>query len=137
MSLAACYRKIRVRGSEPPPAESSEHAVGRSGTVEPPARARHRAVRGWAWIALVGGLCGLVPTALALSGAFDVQVAAAAAGALAATGGFGVGYLAWPGWRESESRRLLLSIAFFTIGAGTVLSSRGSASITEHAFRTT
>jgi hypothetical protein len=78
-----------------------------------------------------------VPTALALSGAFDVQVAAAAAGALAATGGFGVGYLAWPGWRESESRRLLLSIAFFTIGAGTVLSSRGSASITEHAFRTT
>lgn len=76
---------------------------------------------GWAWLAGVGALCALVPAALALSGAFKIQVTAAAAGALMTTGGFGLARAAWPDRRQSDLRRLLLSLGFFIGCAGAIL----------------
>lgn len=82
---------------------------------------RYRAARRWTGLAGVAALRALVPAALALSGAFEIQVTAAAAGALMTTGGFGLGRAAWPGWRESDPRRLLLSLGFFMGCAGAIL----------------
>lgn len=78
-------------------------------------------VKGWAWLAGVGAACALVPAALVLRGAFQIQVTAAAAGALLTTGGFGLGRAAWPGWRQSDVRRLLLSLGFFMGCGGAIL----------------
>lgn len=82
---------------------------------------REKIATGWAWLAGVGAACALVPAALVLSGAFHIQVTAAAVGALLTTGGFGLGRAAWPGWRQSDLRRLLLSLGFFMGCAGAIL----------------
>lgn len=89
--------------------------------MDPEQSVRDRAAGRWASLAGVGVVCALVPGALALSGAFQIQVTAAAAGALLTTGGFGLGRAAWPGWRQSDLRRLLLSLGFFLSCAGAIL----------------
>ncbi|HEV2076019.1 MAG TPA: hypothetical protein VGR10_07245 [Thermoleophilaceae bacterium] len=80
-----------------------------------------RAARSWVWLAGVAALCAGVPVGLALSGAFRIQVTAAAAGALMTTGGLGLARTAWPGWRQSDLRRLLVSVGFFVSCAGAIL----------------
>jgi hypothetical protein len=89
--------------------------------MDPAGSVRDRATRVWPWLAGVGAVCGLVPVALALSGAFQIQLIAAAAGALLTTCGFGLARAAWPGWARSDVGRLLLSLGFFACCAGVVL----------------
>ncbi len=89
--------------------------------MEPAGRGRDRGVGGWLWLTGVAALCASVPAALALSSALEIQVIAAAAGATMATGGFAVGRAAWPGWRRSELRRLVLAVGFFMCCAGLIL----------------
>lgn len=98
-----------------PPHGGPRNAMGASETI------RGKVASGWSGVAGVGGACALVPAVLLLSDAFQVQVIAAAAGALLTTGGFGLGRAAWPGWRRSDLRRLLLSLGFFLGCAGAIL----------------
>jgi hypothetical protein len=62
----------------------------------------------------------LVPARLAASGALEVQIVAAAAGALMATGGAGLLSVSWPRRRHSELQHLLAAMGFFLLCAGAV-----------------
>jgi len=72
-------------------------------------------------VAGVGAVCSLVPLLLAVSGAFRVQVAAAAAGALMMTAGVAFGPTGLPRRRRSELHNLLAAFGFFLIRGGVVL----------------
>jgi TRAP-type C4-dicarboxylate transport system permease small subunit len=77
-------------------------------------------IRFWRWLALGAVLFLLVPARLAISGALEVQVLAAAAGALMATGGVGLLSASWPRRRYSELHHLLAAMGFFLLCAGAV-----------------
>jgi hypothetical protein len=79
-------------------------------------------IRSWRWllVAALGLLFALVPARLAMSGALGIQIVAAAAGALMATGGAALLNDSWPRRRRSEIHHLLAAIGFFLFCAGTV-----------------
>ena len=76
--------------------------------------------RGWLPVAGLGLLFALVPSRLAATGAQGVQVVAAAAGALMATGGAALVRLGWPRRRHSDLYRLIAAPGFFLLCAGAV-----------------
>jgi len=94
---------------------SSQRQITRSPNLRPSAR------RGRLLVIGVGVICVLIPVYLATTEALDVQVAAAAAGALMTTAGLAVVRAVWSSWRESDLRRLVGSLAFFLSCAGVVL----------------
>jgi hypothetical protein len=75
--------------------------------------------RRWLPVAGVGLLFALVPSRLATTGALGVQVVAAAAGALIATGGAALVRLGWPRER-SDLDHLVAAFGFFLVCAGAV-----------------
>ncbi len=103
--------------------DSNRHAAHgvRDKAMDPPGSGRHKAARSFPSFAGVAALCALVPVGLALSGAFQIQVTTAAAGAVMTTGGFALARAVWPGRRQSDLRRLLLSVGFFVGCAGVIL----------------
>ncbi len=70
--------------------------------------------------AAMGTLLALVPIRLAASGALSVQVRAAAAGAVSAALGVGLGRVGWTRRRGSEIARLLVATGFFTVCLGII-----------------
>ena len=62
-----------------------------------------------------------MPLLLAVSGAFRIQVVAAAAGAAMATGGVALGLIDLPRRRSSELHNLLAAFGFFLLCGGVVL----------------
>jgi hypothetical protein len=65
-------------------------------------------------------LVAVVPSLLAASGALQVQVVAATAGALMAVGGVSLMRVAWPHKRRSDIHHLLVALGFFLLCAGAV-----------------
>lgn len=76
--------------------------------------------RRWVPVVGLGLLFALVPSRLAVSGALGIQVVAAAAGALTATGGVALVRVAWPRRRHSDLHHLLAALGFFLLCAGAV-----------------
>jgi hypothetical protein len=79
-------------------------------------------IRSWRWlpVAGLGVLFALVPSRLATSGALGIQIVAATAGALVATGGAALVRLGWPQRRRSDLHHLLAATGFFLLCAGAV-----------------
>ncbi len=71
-------------------------------------------------VAGAGALLVLVPVLLARTGALTVQVVAAGAGALLATGGLSLMRGAWPRRRITDLHYLLFAVGFFLLCAGFV-----------------
>ena len=69
----------------------------------------------------MGGVCSVVPLLLALSGAFRIQVVAAAAGAAMATAGVAFGLTGLPRRLSSDLHSLLAAFGFFLLCGGVVL----------------
>lgn len=91
----------------------------------PPAQFGRRGVRRirtrrWLPVVGLGLLLALVPSVLAASRALTIQIAAATAGALMATGGAELVRVAWTRRRRSDLHYLLVAIGFFLLCAGAV-----------------
>lgn len=76
----------------------------------------------WRLLPLVGLglLLALVPSLLAASGALAIQVVAATAGALLATGGAALVRVGWAHRQRSDLHHLVVAVGFFLLCAGMV-----------------
>lgn len=71
-------------------------------------------------VAGLGVLFAAVPSVLTVRGALGIQIIAATAGALMATGGAAMVHLAWPLRRRSDFHHLLAAAGFFLLCLGAV-----------------
>jgi hypothetical protein len=76
--------------------------------------------RCWLPVAGLGLLFALVPSRLAAPGALQIQIVAAAVGAVVATGGVALVRLGWPRRRHSDVHHLFGALGFFLLCAGVV-----------------
>lgn len=71
-------------------------------------------------VAGLGAIFAAVPSLLAVSGALGIQIIAATAGAVLATGGAAMLRVAWPLRRRSDLHHLLAAAGFFLLCLGSV-----------------
>ena len=76
--------------------------------------------RCWLPVAGLGLLFALVPARLAATGALQIQIVAAAVGAVVAPGGVALLRLGWSRRRHSDVHHLLAALGFFLLCAGVV-----------------